>query len=573
MAKEAFVVIIALFFVAAGGVLALEGVCIPVNPNTGAFECNACEGSEISPAWIDRYNRECPQSDEQQRLLSEYQDYIRCWNGCGDDGECALECNAQYEAISNQPFPASGGGYQQGTSGGDNQQTGSSVGPDTDLEDPDNEECIYPAQINCRQACAGKPSYPTFEFEACLTECDKENAENQAGYYQCTRNQVGGSNQAGGRTQSGWRIQIGGQGPISQAVYDDYRAMEITLDALTEKQFSGSIAEEADLSLIFDALRKLHGKIDDATNREAVDEVEYLDFIRIGFRDLLVRLRPAILNNIVRNLKVPASSGDDDPNAEILLLSLKAYKKNDPKLQPQLDDAKRNLVSLLELRDQLGALGEEIVSGLGSEEEKNKLREQQDRLFSRFQYEEEELQVLYGRIIFQSPHNIEANFALGQLYWDKGYYNIARVFYRRALYMANVEEAERMRAVMGGQGFRRSVLDEDIAEYADLIWPSESANPTEKLERELRNSNTAKRIRRELDEKVLNVPENYQEQFRNGEQLSRAMALSQRAKKAINAKLSETFSEFGDVLYYGHVPLPKEYNESYATSYHELPED
>ncbi len=346
--------------------------------------------------------------------------------------------------------------------------------------------------------------------------------------------------------------------------------MEKSLVELNQKQQSESFDDDTDLPVIFDALRKLHAQIDDATERGADEEVKYLDEIRKGYRDLLVRQQPTIRRNIMRNLDVPTSSYEDDPNTEIYILSLYAYKKNDTALQPQLDAAKQDLVNILEQRDQIRALGEEIVTGTGSEEEKDKLREQQIKLFSQLQFEEEELQVLYGRIILQSPHNIEANFALGQLYWDKGYYNIARVFYRRAVFVANANEAERMQAVMGARGFRRSVLDEEIAEYADRIWPSEPTNPIEKLERELRNSNAAKRIRRELDEQVLKVPESDQEQFRNSELLSRAMALSQRAKNAINEKLRETFSEFGDVIFYSNVPLPKEYNEDYATSYHNI---
>ncbi|MEK6958299.1 MAG: hypothetical protein AABW99_04965, partial [archaeon] len=88
MAKKEVLVFIIVFSLAVftNFVLALEGVCVPVNPNTGAFECNTCEGSEISPAWIDRYNREC----EQRRI-----------------------------------------------SGGGNQQTTSTVDPDTVLVDPD----------------------------------------------------------------------------------------------------------------------------------------------------------------------------------------------------------------------------------------------------------------------------------------------------------------------------------------------------------------------------------------------------------------------------------------------------
>ena len=518
--KEVLVVILALFLVVfADGVPAIYGVCVPVNPNTGAFECGSCEGSEISPAWIDRYNRECSNEtdDEEQSINDEFD---RCWNGCPNnpdyeyEGECALACNAQYAAAMTafRQRQASGGGYQQTTGNGGNQQTD----PDTILEDPDT---------------------ILEDPDTILEDPD-----------------------------SGGEI-------ILPRINIEIQQMKNTLNALKQKEQSRNFDAETDLPVIFDTLRKLHGLIDDATQRGADDEVYFLEELRIEYRDLLVRLQSIIQKNIMQKLEVPTSSYADDPNAEILLLSLVGYKKNDPALQPQLDDAKRNLISLLELRDQMRILGEEIVTEIGSEEEINKLREQQDRLFSRYQYEEEELQAFYGRIILQSPHNIEANFALGQLYWDKGYYNIARVFYRRAMFVANVEEAERMQAVMGGNAFRRSVLDEEMAEYADSIWPSEPKNVTEKLERELRNSNTAKRIKRELDEQVLNVPESERASLRNSEILSRAMALSQRAKAAINEKLYETFSEFGEVLYYRTNPLPKEYYENYAMSYHELDSD
>ncbi len=166
--KKLFLVAITALFlvVTANSVLAIEGVCIPINPNTGAFECNTCEGSEISPAWIDRYNRECMNEtdDEEQSINDEFD---RCWDGCPNnpdyeyEGECALACNAQYYASINalrQRQSTGGGGYQQTTGGGGNQQTDPRQDdpdtiledPDTILDDPDNEECISPVQINCR---------------------------------------------------------------------------------------------------------------------------------------------------------------------------------------------------------------------------------------------------------------------------------------------------------------------------------------------------------------------------------------------------------------------------------------
>lgn len=35
------------------------------------------------------------------------------------------------------------------------------------------EQCIFPFYPDCRGECSGLPSYPTYEFEACLTRCDQ----------------------------------------------------------------------------------------------------------------------------------------------------------------------------------------------------------------------------------------------------------------------------------------------------------------------------------------------------------------------------------------------------------------
>lgn len=32
-------------------------------------------------------------------------------------------------------------------------------------------DCVYPAWVDCRAECAGLPSYPTYQFESCLTAC------------------------------------------------------------------------------------------------------------------------------------------------------------------------------------------------------------------------------------------------------------------------------------------------------------------------------------------------------------------------------------------------------------------
>ena len=41
-------------------------------------------------------------------------------------------------------------------------------------------QCIFPEWRDCRQECAGLPSYPTFEFEACLPKCDDKNLKKKA---------------------------------------------------------------------------------------------------------------------------------------------------------------------------------------------------------------------------------------------------------------------------------------------------------------------------------------------------------------------------------------------------------
>lgn len=38
---------------------------------------------------------------------------------------------------------------------------------------PSIEQCIFPFYPDCRGKCAGLPSYPTYEFEDCLTRCDQ----------------------------------------------------------------------------------------------------------------------------------------------------------------------------------------------------------------------------------------------------------------------------------------------------------------------------------------------------------------------------------------------------------------
>ena len=39
--------------------------------------------------------------------------------------------------------------------------------------------------LDCWDECQGLPSYPTYEFEGCLTLCGDDNLENQAAYNQC----------------------------------------------------------------------------------------------------------------------------------------------------------------------------------------------------------------------------------------------------------------------------------------------------------------------------------------------------------------------------------------------------
>ncbi len=46
-------------------------------------------------------------------------------------------------------------------------------------------QCVFPQWRECRQECAGLPSYPTYEFEDCLTECDNRNVQDRQDYDDC----------------------------------------------------------------------------------------------------------------------------------------------------------------------------------------------------------------------------------------------------------------------------------------------------------------------------------------------------------------------------------------------------
>ena len=46
-------------------------------------------------------------------------------------------------------------------------------------------QCVFPEWRNCRQECAGLPSYPTYEFEACLGQCDNYNLQDRVDYDNC----------------------------------------------------------------------------------------------------------------------------------------------------------------------------------------------------------------------------------------------------------------------------------------------------------------------------------------------------------------------------------------------------
>lgn len=45
--------------------------------------------------------------------------------------------------------------------------------------------CVEPPLPNCRTTCAGLPSYPTFQFESCLTSCDNNYSTADAAYQTC----------------------------------------------------------------------------------------------------------------------------------------------------------------------------------------------------------------------------------------------------------------------------------------------------------------------------------------------------------------------------------------------------
>ncbi len=45
--------------------------------------------------------------------------------------------------------------------------------------------CDFPDDPNCRDQCAGLPSYPTYAFEGCLTACDQRYITEQQNYDRC----------------------------------------------------------------------------------------------------------------------------------------------------------------------------------------------------------------------------------------------------------------------------------------------------------------------------------------------------------------------------------------------------
>lgn len=124
----------------------IEGGCVPVDPMTGA-PCPECCGNqgnddddgELDDGGLDDYvqddeDDDVPDDDSEEECIPPP---IR---------NCPEECTV----------------LRQG-----------------------KQQCVFPEWRNCRQECAGLPSYPTYEFEACLGQCDNYNLQDRADYDNC----------------------------------------------------------------------------------------------------------------------------------------------------------------------------------------------------------------------------------------------------------------------------------------------------------------------------------------------------------------------------------------------------
>lgn len=118
-----------------------EAGCVPVHPITGAPCPECCDGS------ADDY-QDYPDDESEPIEEPEKEPYEEPEEECETPAsrDCSEECTVVRQ---------------------------------------EEKKCVFPAWRNCRQECAGLPSYPTFEFEACLPKCDDKNLADRADYDNC----------------------------------------------------------------------------------------------------------------------------------------------------------------------------------------------------------------------------------------------------------------------------------------------------------------------------------------------------------------------------------------------------
>ncbi|MEK6822839.1 MAG: hypothetical protein AABY13_03340, partial [Nanoarchaeota archaeon] len=112
----------------------VEGECVPVDPNTGAPCPECCDGGTSSGGPVTRTEEPEPAEPEAEP------------ESCTTPTltACPQECTVLRQR-----------------------------------------QCVFPQWRECRQECAGLPSYPTYEFEDCLTECDNRNVQDRQDYDDC----------------------------------------------------------------------------------------------------------------------------------------------------------------------------------------------------------------------------------------------------------------------------------------------------------------------------------------------------------------------------------------------------